>query len=74
MKRVGLTVFQLCVVIALFSGAVLAEEPATKSLYDRLGGAYPISVVVDDFIERLLVNDTRIQRFMMRVREFPSKD
>jgi hemoglobin len=58
MKRVGMTVFQLCVVIALFTGAVLAEEPATKSLYDRLGGAYPISVVVDDFIERLLVNDT----------------
>ncbi len=30
----------------------------TKSLYERLGGAYPIAVVVDDFIERLLVNDT----------------
>lgn len=34
------------------------EEPAKKSLYDRLGGVYPIAVVVDDFIERLLVNDT----------------
>jgi hemoglobin len=29
-----------------------------KSLYERLGGVYPISVVVDDFIERLFVNDT----------------
>jgi hemoglobin len=32
--------------------------PEKKSLYDRLGGAYPISMVVDDFIERLLVNKT----------------
>jgi hemoglobin len=29
-----------------------------RSLYDRLGGVYPIAVVVDDFIERLLVDDT----------------
>jgi hemoglobin len=29
-----------------------------KSLYERLGGVYAISAVVDDFIERLLVNDT----------------
>lgn len=35
-----------------------AASPAAKSLYARLGGVYPISVVVDDFIERLLVNDT----------------
>ena len=33
-----------------------AEQP--KSLYDRLGGVYNIATVVDDFIERLLVNDT----------------
>lgn len=32
--------------------------PAAKSLYDRLGGVYSIATVVDDFIERLLVNDT----------------
>jgi hemoglobin len=38
--------------------AAPAGSPATKSLYDRLGGAYPIAVVVDDFIERLLVNET----------------
>jgi len=33
------------------------EHPQAKSLYDRLGGAYAIATVVDDFIERLLVND-----------------
>ena len=45
--------------LALFaSGAAnAAEPPPAKSLYDRLGGTYPISVVVDRFIELLLVND-----------------
>ena len=33
-------------------------QPAPKSLYERLGGVYNISALVDDFIERLLVNDT----------------
>jgi hemoglobin len=41
---------------------VSAQAPAapkpTPSLYDRLGGAYAIASVADDFIERLLVNDT----------------
>jgi hemoglobin len=35
-----------------------SAQPASKSLYDRLGGVYNIATVVDDFIERLLVNDT----------------
>lgn len=45
--------------VGLFAaGSVAAAEPPpAKSLYDRLGGAYPISVVVDSFIELLLVND-----------------
>jgi hemoglobin len=44
--------------LLLCTGAVqAAEEQPTKSLYDRLGGVYPISVVVDTFIELLLVND-----------------
>ncbi len=34
------------------------EEPKDPSLYDRLDGVYMIATVVDDFIERLLVNDT----------------
>ncbi|MBI4548664.1 MAG: group 1 truncated hemoglobin [Ignavibacteriae bacterium] len=29
-----------------------------KSLYDRLGGVYAIATVVDDFLERVLVNAT----------------
>ena len=37
--------------------AQAAEVQASKSLYDRLGGVYPISVVVDTFIDLLLVND-----------------
>lgn len=35
-----------------------AAAPAAPSLYDRLGGLYPISAVVDDFIERVYVNNT----------------
>jgi hemoglobin len=38
--------------------SVAATAVPQKTLYERLGGVYPISVVVDDFIERLLVNDT----------------
>lgn len=34
-----------------------AAKGQEKSLYDRLGGTYAIATVVDDFIERLLVND-----------------
>jgi hemoglobin len=37
---------------------VAAAPVPQKSLYERLGGVYPISAVVDDFIERLLVNGT----------------
>ncbi len=35
-----------------------AQQPTSKSLYDRLGGVYSIATVVDDFIERLLVDQT----------------
>lgn len=34
-----------------------AQAPTPASLYDRLGGVYPIAVVVDEFINRLVVND-----------------
>jgi len=34
------------------------DKPAVPSLYERLGGVYPISAVVDDFIERIYVNAT----------------
>ncbi len=49
------------VLAALLAGSAAqaqTEEKAEPSLYERLGGVYNIAAVVDDFIERLLVNDT----------------
>ena len=44
---------------ALLAGLpALSQNPPSKPLYDRLGGVYPIATVVDDFIDRLLVNNT----------------
>ncbi len=59
MTRVGLA----AVAIGGLLTMVVAQDkksddaPAAKSLYDQLGGVYPIAAVVDDFVERLLVND-----------------
>ena len=45
--------------LMLAAAPLRAETPAAApSLYDRLGGVYAIAAVVDDFIERLLVNKT----------------
>jgi hemoglobin len=30
------------------------NQPNTESLYDRLGGVYPIATVVDDFVDRVM--------------------
>jgi hemoglobin len=35
-----------------------AQQTPDTALYRRLGGVYAIATVVDDFIERLLVNNT----------------
>ena len=47
---------------AAASAPSLAQSPAAAtpqpSLYDRLGGLYPIAAVVDDFIDRVYVNAT----------------
>ena len=45
--------------VLLLSSSVVraADVQAPKSLYDRLGGVYPIAVVVDTFIDLLYVND-----------------
>ena len=56
---------RLVIVFALLccTSFSLAQEKSAKkvmkekSLYERLGGTYAIATVVDDFIERLLVND-----------------
>jgi hemoglobin len=37
--------------------APLAQKNPEPSLYERLGGVYHIATVVDDFIERLYIND-----------------
>ena len=46
------------VTMGLAIGSTASAQAAPKSLYDRLGGVYSIATVVDDFIERLLVNAT----------------
>jgi len=52
----------LAAALTLLAGPALALQaasPAAKpSLYDRLGGLYPISAVVDDFVNRVYVNAT----------------
>ncbi len=58
-KLSALTLYIL--VTTILAGMTLqghAQEEAEPSLYDRLGGVYSIATVVDDFIDRLLVNDT----------------
>jgi hemoglobin len=35
---------------------VNASEQARASLYNRLGGVYPIATVIDDFIDRIMVD------------------
>jgi hemoglobin len=40
------------------AGAQEKQAPAPPALYDRLGGVYSIATLVDDFIERLLINKT----------------
>lgn len=44
--------------LAAANARLVAGSQEVRSLYDRLGGVYNIAVVVDEFIERLLVNDT----------------
>ena len=57
--------FTAQIALIVFAALILAALPlraetsaAAPSLYDRLGGVYAIAAVVDDFIERLLVNKT----------------
>jgi hypothetical protein len=34
-------------------------EGSATSLYDRLGGIYSIATAIDDFIDRIMVDDSR---------------
>ncbi len=47
----------LVFVLLVTSSTAVTQEKKEKSLYDRLGGVYAIATVVDDFVERLLVDD-----------------
>jgi hemoglobin len=51
----AVTLFLLAICGTTISARQKQEQE--KPLYDRLGGVYAIASVVDDFIERLLVND-----------------
>ncbi len=58
-RRFGRRLF-LGTIFAVLLQGILAPAHAQKAerpLYDRLGGVYPIAVVVDEFINRLVVND-----------------
>ena len=67
MTKVRVSTLVALGVLAAAAGASAQAHPAAngtsapaaagRSLYDRLGGAYAIASVVDDFIERLLVDD-----------------
>jgi hemoglobin len=51
------TVLALSIFVAALPVAA-QQQPAAKSLYDRVGGLYPIAALVDDFIDRVFVNAT----------------
>jgi hemoglobin len=46
------------VIVAGVETRTATAQVKQPSLYERLGGTYSIATVVDDFIERLLVNPT----------------
>jgi hemoglobin len=57
MTRLAMTAVLAAILAGSVAGLATAQDQP-KSLYDRLGGVYSIATVVDDFIERLLVNNT----------------
>ena len=48
------------VVVSVIGAPLMAaeEKPAAPSMYDRIGGLKGITVVIDDFIDRLVRNKT----------------
>ena len=56
MTRWGMTAVLAAVLVVSVVGVATGQDKP-KPLYDRLGGVYSIATVVDDFIERLLVNN-----------------
>lgn len=56
-KRSGYLGLGLAVCLMVVYGLAQAQEETEAPLYDRLGGLTPITVVVSDFIDVLLVDD-----------------
>jgi len=60
--RFTLVAFTVALALAPALAPSPAQTPATTpqvaSLYDRLGGLYPVAALVDDFINRVYANDT----------------
>ena len=56
--RITLVVLTAAAALAPSLAQAQATAPPKPSLYDRLGGLYPIAAVVDDFIDRVYVDDT----------------
>jgi hemoglobin len=48
-------ILAIAILLGVLASPALADDK--KSLYDRLGGVGPISVVVDEFINRMVVNE-----------------
>jgi hemoglobin len=57
-RRVSFVVLAAVLGAAALHAQQKATPPVPPSLYDRLGGLYPVSAVVDDFIDRVYVNAT----------------
>lgn len=55
-SRSSIVLLAALVLAASWSPAIAQPAPE-PTLYERLGGAYPIACVVDDFIDLLLLND-----------------
>jgi hemoglobin len=55
MKRAAIAA---TILLAALSLPALAQQAGTQKLYDRLGGMRGITLVVDDFIDRLIINKT----------------
>lgn len=58
----------------LLLGNLMSVRAQEKSLYERLGGVKPISLVVDDFIDRLVANDILNENPMIKAGRKHSPD
>jgi len=56
--RICSLAFAFALILLWREAPTLAQEKPEKSLYERLGGVKPIVLVVDDFIDRLVTNET----------------